>query len=169
LHFRRRFCGSLRLPGFALIAGLRLYVHVKSQPALARVPSLEEIAVTVFFLVLLILFFDRLVPQLLFTRTSGFWIARIRYLLEALFILMLPVTLTLGLLLSIVALAEPEDAEEEEASLRSDGCPAGSGRGRGNSGRDATAKLVRSAVEFGDKVVREVMTPRPEIFAVRAR
>jgi putative hemolysin len=25
---------------------------------------------------------------------------------------------------------------------------------------------VRSAVEFGDKVVREVMTPRPEIFAV---
>jgi CBS domain containing-hemolysin-like protein len=27
--------------------------------------------------------------------------------------------------------------------------------------------LVRSAVEFGDKLVREVMTPRPEVFAVR--
>ena len=26
--------------------------------------------------------------------------------------------------------------------------------------------LVRSAVEFGDKLVREVMTPRPEVFAV---
>jgi CBS domain containing-hemolysin-like protein len=26
--------------------------------------------------------------------------------------------------------------------------------------------LVRSAVEFGDKLVREVMTPRPELFAV---
>ena len=26
--------------------------------------------------------------------------------------------------------------------------------------------MVRSAVEFGDKLVREVMTPRPEIFAV---
>jgi putative hemolysin len=35
-------------------------------------------------------------------------------LLEALFYLILPITLTLGLLLSIVALAEPEDAEEEE-------------------------------------------------------
>ncbi|MGC2401281.1 MAG: hemolysin family protein, partial [Acidobacteriaceae bacterium] len=28
--------------------------------------------------------------------------------------------------------------------------------------------LVRSAVEFGDKVVREVMTPRPQMFAVPA-
>ncbi len=27
--------------------------------------------------------------------------------------------------------------------------------------------LVRSAVEFGDKLVREVMTPRPKVFAVR--
>ena len=27
-------------------------------------------------------------------------------------------------------------------------------------------ELVRSAVEFGDMLVREVMTPRPEIFAV---
>ena len=29
--------------------------------------------------------------------------------------------------------------------------------------------LVRSAVEFGDKLVREVMTPRPEVFAVSDR
>ena len=31
---------------------------------------------------------------------------------------------------------------------------------------ESDRELVRSAVEFGDKVVREVMTPRPEIFAV---
>ena len=30
----------------------------------------------------------------------------------------------------------------------------------------AIIDLVRSAVEFGDKLVREVMTPRPEVFAV---
>jgi CBS domain containing-hemolysin-like protein len=29
--------------------------------------------------------------------------------------------------------------------------------------------LVRSAVEFGDKVVREVMTPRPEMIAISAK
>ncbi|MDP9049967.1 MAG: hemolysin family protein [Acidobacteriota bacterium] len=156
---------QLTLAGIALIAGLRLYVHVRAQPALARVPSLEEIAVTAFFLILLIMFFDRLVPQLLFTRTSGFWIARIRYLLEALFILMLPVTLTLGLLLSIVALAEPEDAEEEEHPSEAMDALLEAGEEEGIL-EESDRELVRSAVEFGDKVVREVMTPRPDIFAV---
>jgi putative hemolysin len=155
----------LTLAAIALIAGLRLYVHVKAQPLLARVPTVEEIAVTGFFLVLLILFFDRLIPQLLFARTRGLWIAHIRLLLEALFYLILPVTLTLGLLLSIVALAEPEDAEEEEHPSEAMDALLEAGEEEGIL-EESDRELVRSAVEFGDKVVREVMTPRPEIFAV---
>jgi putative hemolysin len=115
--------------------------------------------------VLLILFFDRLVPQLLFTRTRGLWMARIRFLLEALFYLILPVTLTLGLLLSIVALAEPEDAEEEEHPSEAMDALLEAGEEEGIL-EESDRELVRSVVEFGDKVVREVMTPRPEIFAV---
>ena len=156
---------QLALAAIALIAGLRLYVHVKAQPLLARVPTVEEIAVTGFFLVLLILFFDRLIPQLLFARTRGLWIAHIRWLLEALFYLILPVTLTLGLLLSIVALAEPEDAEEEEHPSEAMDALLEAGEEEGIL-EESDRELVRSAVEFGDKVVREVMTPRPEIFAV---
>jgi len=157
---------QLVLAAIALIAGLRLYVHVKAMPELlARVPSLEEIAVTGFFLVLLILFFDRLIPQLLFTRTRGLWIAHIRFVLEALFYLILPVTLTLGLLLSIVALAEPEDAEEEEHPSEAMDALLEAGEEEGIL-EESDRELVRSVVEFGDKVVREVMTPRPEIFAV---
>jgi putative hemolysin len=156
---------QLALAAIALIAGLRLYVHVKAQPLLARAPSVEEVAVTGFFLVLLILFFDRLIPQLLFTRTKGLWIARIRILLEALFYLILPVTLTLGLLLSIVALAEPEDATEEEHPSEAMEALLEAGEEEGIL-EESDRELVRSAVEFGDKVVREVMTPRPEIFAV---
>jgi putative hemolysin len=156
---------QLTLAAIALIAGLRLYEHVKAEPQLARVPSFEEIAVTGFFLVLLILFFDRLIPQLLFTRTRGFWIARIRLLLEALFYLILPVTLTLGLLLSIVALAEPEDAQEEEHPSEAMDALLEAGEEEGIL-EESDRELVRSAVEFGDKVVREVMTPRPDIFAV---
>jgi len=155
---------QLTLAAIALIAGLRLYVHVKATQ-LARVPSMEEIAVTGFLLVLLILFFDRLIPQLLFTRTHGFWIAQIRLLLEALFYLILPVTLTLGLLLSIVALAEPEDAEEEEHPSEAMDALLEAGEEEGIL-EESDRELVRSVVEFGDKVVREVMTPRPEIFAV---
>lgn len=156
---------QLALAAIALIAGLRLYVHVKSMPQLARAPSVEEIAITGFFLVLLILFFDRLIPQLLFARTKGLWIANIRYLLEALFYLILPVTLTLGLLLSIVALAEPEDAVEEEHPSEAMDALLEAGEEEGIL-EESDRELVRSVVEFGDKVVREVMTPRPEIFAV---
>ena len=156
---------QLSLAAIALIAGLRLYVHVKAMPMLAQTPSVEEIAVTGFFLVLLILFFDRLIPQLLFTRTRGLWIAHIWLLLDALFMLMLPVTLTLGLLLSIVALAEPEDAQEEEHPSEAMDALLEAGEEEGIL-EESDRELVRSAVEFGDKVVREVMTPRPEIFAV---
>jgi putative hemolysin len=156
---------QLALAAIALLAGLRLYVHVKSQPLLARAPSVEEVLVTAFFLILLILFFDRLIPQILFTRTRGLWIARIRYLLEMLFYLVLPVTLTLGLLLSIAALAEPEDAEEEEHPSEAMDALLEAGEEEGIL-EESDRELVRSVVEFGDKVVREVMTPRPEIFAV---
>ena len=155
---------QLALAAIALIAGLRLYVHVRATP-LARIPSAEEITLTGVFLVLLILVFDRLLPQLLFTRTTGLWIAKIRWLLEVLFFLVLPVTLILGLLLSIVALAEPEDEQEEEHPSEAMDALLEAGEEEGIL-EESDRELVRSAVEFGDKVVREVMTPRPEIFAV---
>ena len=152
---------QLALSAIALLLGLRLYLAV-----LFGVASLgSEVAITLFELVLLILVFDRLIPQVLFARTRGLWIARIRYLLEALFYLILPVTLTLGLLLSIVALAEPEDAAEEEHPSEAMDALLEAGEEEGIL-EESDRELVRSAVEFGDKVVREVMTPRPEIFAV---
>jgi len=155
---------QLALAAIALIAGLRLYVHIRNSE-LARAPGLGEIAVTAFFLVLLILLFDRLIPQLLFTRTRGLWIAHIRILLEVIFYLLLPVTLTLGLMLSILALAEPEDEQEEEHPSEAMDALLEAGEEEGIL-EESDRELVRSAVEFGDKVVREVMTPRPEIFAV---
>ena len=51
------------------------------------------------------------------------------------------------------------------ASERGGRGAAGGRRGRGYS-EESDRELVRTAVEFGDKLVREVMTPRPEIFAV---
>src|ERR1700721_2053099 len=103
---------QLTLAALALFAGLRLYTHTTLLPSLASTSSTSESVRAVFELILLILLFDRLLPQLLFTRTRGLWIARITPILHALFYLILPVTLLLGLLLSIAALAEPEDTSE---------------------------------------------------------
>ena len=156
---------QLTVAALALFAGLRLYTHTTLLPSLARTPSTSEIVRAVFELILLILLFDRLLPQLLFTRTRGLWIARITPILQALFYLILPVTLLLGLLLSIAALAEPEDTSEEDHPSEAMDALLEAGEEEGIL-EESDRELVRSVVEFGDKVVLEVMTPRPEVFAV---
>jgi putative hemolysin len=156
---------QLSVAAIALLTGLRLYTHVSLLPAVTRSPSGSEIALAIFEIILLILIFDRLLPQILFTRTSGLWIVRIRFVLQTVFYIILPVTLLLGLLLSIAALAEPEDTAEEERPSEAMEALLEAGEEEGileESDRD----LVRSVVEFGDKVAHEVMTPRPEVFAV---
>jgi Hemolysins and related proteins containing CBS domains len=156
---------QLSVAAIALLMGLRLYIATPLHPTLARSPSGSEIALAVFEIILMILVFDRMLPQILFTRTRGLWVPRIRYLLQALFYLILPVTLLLGLLLSIAALAEPEDAQEEEHPSEAMEALLEAGEEEGIL-EESDRELVRSVVEFGDKVVHEVMTPRPEIFAV---
>jgi CBS domain containing-hemolysin-like protein len=151
---------QLALAAIALTMGMRLYTSGMAKP------GAQQIALTAFELVMLILVFDRLTPQLLFARTEGTWIMRIRFVLEALFYIILPVTLLLGLLLSIAALAEPEDTgEEEQHPSEAMEALLEAGEEEGIL-EESDRELVRSVVEFGDKVVREVMTPRPNIFAV---
>src|SRR6202789_4336263 len=129
--------------------------------------SAAEIARTVFELLLALMVFDRLLPQIFFTKTTGEWIAKISLLIRGLFYLVLPLTLTIGLLLSIAGLAEPESPESEDPAEAMDALlEAGEEEGVLD---EEDRELVRSVVEFGDKVVREVMTPRPEMFAVAGK
>ena len=122
-------------------------------------------AATLFELALIIIFFDRMIPQVLFARTRGEWVLRMRWLWQALFYLVLPVTLLLGLLLSIASLAEHTEDRGEEHPDEGVNALLEAGEEEGILEQSDSA-LVRSVVEFGDMVVREVMTPRPEIFSV---
>jgi putative hemolysin len=128
-------------------------------------PTFGEIAQVVFGVVLVIVIFNRLLPFVFFTRTRGVWVVRFRIVLRFLFLLVLPVTFLLSFLLSIAALAETPEAEEDDTSSEAVDALIEAGEEEGiieKGDRD----LVRSAVEFGDKVVHEVMTPRPKLFAV---
>ncbi|HEX4154919.1 MAG TPA: hemolysin family protein [Acidobacteriaceae bacterium] len=148
---------QIALGALVFLLAMRLHGRVGRGPA--------EIARTVFELLLVLVFFDRLIPQLLVTRTRGRWVAKVSVLFQVLFYVVLPVTLLIGLLLSIVGLAEPEAAAQEHPGEAVDALlEAGEEEG---ILEESDRELVRSVVEFGDMVVREVMTPRPEIFAVR--
>jgi CBS domain containing-hemolysin-like protein len=134
-------------------------------PLLAR-PTYAEIAQAVLVLVLVVVFCNQILPTLLFNRTQGRWAGRLVWPIRLLLWLMTPITVFVRFFFSVAALAEePATAEEETAVDVEALLEAGEEEGiLEENDRD----LVRSAVEFGDKLVREVMTPRPKVFAVPA-
>jgi len=133
-------------------------------PLLAR-PTYPEIAQAVLGVVLVVLFCNQLVPSLLFNRTRGLWAGRLVWPIRFLLWSMTPVTVFARFFFSIAELAEAPATPEEESAVDVEALlEAGEEEGiLEESDRD----LVRSAVEFGDKLVRDVMTPRPEVFALR--
>ena len=127
-------------------------------------PNLEEIAQSVLAVVMVAVFCTQLVPFLLFQRTRGLWVVRLLWPVRLMLFLVFPVTLFVSFLLSIATLAEePVTAEEETAGDVEALLEAGEEEG---ILEESDRELVRSAVEFGDKLVKEIMTPRPQIFAV---
>ncbi len=127
-------------------------------------PTPAEIAQSVLALVLVVIFCNQLLPTLLFNRTEGRWAARLVWPIRLLLWLMTPITVFLRFFLSVASLAEQPASPEQETEADVEALlEAGEDEGiLEESDRD----LVRSAVEFGDKLVREVMTPRPDVFAV---
>jgi putative hemolysin len=134
-------------------------------PHLGR-PTYPEIAQAVLGVVLVVVFCSQVLPSLLFNRTRGRWVMRLVWPIRLLLWLMTPITVFVRFFFSVAALAETPASDEEEAAVDVEALlEAGEEEGiLEESDRD----LVRSAVEFGDKLVREVMTPRPAVFAVPA-
>jgi putative hemolysin len=119
--------------------------------------DLVQAAVSLIFIIVI---FNRLLPHIFFVRTKGEWLAKFVPLLRILVYLAVPVTMILGFALSKEhAEREPEHPSEAVDALIEAGQEEGILE---ESDRD----LIQSVVEFGNKVVREVMTPRPEIVAV---
>jgi len=127
-------------------------------------PTYAEVAQAVLGVVLVVVFCNHLLPSLLFNRTRGRWAGRLVWPIRLLLWSMTPITVFVRFFFSVAALAEqPATAEEETAVDVEALLEAGEEEG---ILEENDIDLVRSAVEFGDKLVREVMTPRPEVFAV---
>jgi putative hemolysin len=128
-------------------------------------PTWGEIAQAVLGVVLVVVFCNQVVPWLLFARTRGRWAVRLMWPIRLALWITTPITVLIRFFFSVVSLAEePAKDQEETASDVEALLEAGEEEGiLERTDRD----LVRSAVEFGDKLVREVMTPRPRMFVVR--
>lgn len=107
-------------------------------------------------------------PQFLYRRTSGHWLTPFVPVLKMVSAGMRPVIAVLGFLHSIVDLAnESTPKEDEPSSAENIDALITAGAEEGLI-EEEDRRLIQNVVEFGDKVVREVMTARPDIVAIRA-
>jgi len=126
-----------------------------------------EVVQAIVAVIVIVIIFNRLLPYMMFTRTRGEWLVRVVSVLKLLIYLMLPVTLVLGFSLSVASLAQAHEPEEPEHPSEAVDALIEAGEEEGIL-EESDRQLIQSVVEFGDKTVREVMTARPDIFAVPA-
>jgi len=127
-------------------------------------PIAPEIAQAILGVVLIVIFANQLIPSFLFNRTRGLWAVPLLWPFRLLLWVVTPITVFIRFFFSVEALAEaPANPAEAPAPDVEAFIEAGEEEG---ILEQSDRELVRSAVEFGDMLVREVMTPRPEIFAV---
>jgi CBS domain containing-hemolysin-like protein len=106
--------------------------------------------------------------QLLYRRTKAQWLLPLSPALRLMALVVRPVVAILRFFQSLVELTDekngaeaPPTAEENIEALIDAGAEEG-------LIQEGDRKLIQSVVEFGDKLVREVMTPRPNIVAISA-
>ena len=125
-----------------------------------------EVAESMAILLVIVVIFAHLIPHVLITRTRGDWVVSFRPLLRAATLAALPLVAALSFSFTVADLGSPASAEKKPPS------PAESMEALMDKGEEhgllekEDRQLIQSVVDFGDKTVREVMTPRPNIVAV---
>ncbi len=127
--------------------------------------SIYEILQAAISLVLIVIVCNRFLPFLFFSRTKGSWLVRWMLLLRILIYLVLPITIVLGFLQSVVSLTRQNTREEPESSAEAVDALIEAGQEEGII-QEGDRDLIQSVVEFSGKTVREAMKPRPQMFAV---
>lgn len=127
--------------------------------------SFWEAAITVWMTMIAITY---ALPQLLYRRTEGRWLIPLVPFLRIIALIARPCQAVLSFFQSLIDLTDTE-AQNEEPPTSAENIDAliTAGEEEGLI-EEGDRKLIQSVVEFGDKVVREVMTARPNIVAISA-
>ena len=109
-----------------------------------------------------------LVPQLLYRKTSGYWLTPLVPWVRLLMLIATPAAGLLNFLYSLSELSEPEEEKQETPTPAEHMEALIEASHEEGLIEDDEKKLLQSAASFGDKTVREVMTPRPNVVAIAA-
>lgn len=108
-------------------------------------------------------------PALLLARAPGNWVLPLVPVVRTFLFIIWPVQAVLELLISVLHLSEESEEAQTPAAEQQQAIEAlvDAATEEGIIEQDE-ARLIESVVEFGDKRVRDVMTPRPDVIAIRA-
>jgi putative hemolysin len=120
------------------------------------------------FIVLEVVVAMHFIPDILLYRTTGRWLIPLLPLVRASLVLVWPVRVFLEAAESLARISESE-AEKTEEQRTEEGIEAlvEAAEEEGII-EPEQAELIEQVVEFSDKRVREVMTPRPDVVAISA-
>ena len=157
-----RFALARQLALVALVLVLALLFFTEGRAVSEAIGEVAILAVTA------VIFFAHIVPDVLLRRTSGRWMERLLPVAKLIGWVTKPFALLVHFVSSVAELSAEEPrgngattpGEDIEALLDA-------GEEEGLIGQE-DRKLIQSVVEFGDKTVREVVTPRPRVVAIEA-
>jgi len=126
--------------------------------------ALVQLLVFLTFEVLLAMHF---IPYLLITRTSGRWLRNFVFPIRVAVKVIWPLRAALEGLITLAHLSEEEPPSASQAQQEGIEQLVEAAEEEGILKRDQ-AELIEQVVEFSDKRVRDVMTPRPDVVAIPA-
>lgn len=109
-----------------------------------------------------------LFPQLLYRKTTGRWLFPAIPLIRLMMLLVAPAVGLLNFLFSLSELSEPDEVKQEEPTAAEQMEALIEASHEEGLIEDKDKKLLQSAASFGEKTVREVMTPRPNMVTISA-
>ena len=152
---------------FSLIKhiGLGMVGCLTYAAAVGSGPEWQVIGISIAIVVLYTVIGTFIVPQIVYRASTGKGLLALVPMLRVLAWMMRPLVMLLEFLQSLFEISaarqtEPQTAEEHIEAL----ILAGEEEGIIEKG---DRELIQSVVAFGDKTVREVMTPRPRVVAIR--
>ncbi|MBI3405897.1 MAG: HlyC/CorC family transporter [Acidobacteria bacterium] len=109
-----------------------------------------------------------LIPYVLMTRTTGRWLTPLIPVVRIFVWLVAPLRVLYEVAISLVHLGESEDAGPHQATQQGIEQLVEAAAEEGIL-KSEQAHLIEQVVEFTDKRVRDVMTPRPDIVAIQSK
>jgi CBS domain containing-hemolysin-like protein len=146
--------------GLAMFGCLAMGIAVEAQNGLG-----ESVAIACLTAAVYTIIGTYIIPQLCYRKSSGHFLVPLIPLYRATLLMVMPLLWVLEFLQSLFELGDTKAAEEPTRPEEHIEALISAGEDEGIIEK-GDRELIQSVVAFGDKTVREVMTPRPRIVAI---